>query len=395
MSILAKVISQIKAPFLSILGHVQIAKSHPQGGSLQAIENEARSARELLDRLAQFSGLSQTPSITVPLFDLIDSALRSLEGPLLRGGIKITKGVSEDLSIKCDPDDFKLALTAVFRNSIESMERVLKKDLIIEAVRKNSTFIELSIEDSGEGILPRNLPFLFEPFYSTKSPLDHKGLGLASAQGIFRTHLGEISISSNPDHGTLVKISVPLSIEAPKRLADIQMMGRPAWMEFLKTPTHQELTESESLLEPIEIQKTQAFNTSSVPIIIEPDSTNSNLYTINESDVDFELQSFNFSEGEVTSKSESESKDELTLNNLSEVDIDKLAGLKSRDDSFSTSPFPAGASASDEFTQSSSNSSKQVVEKSLLFSSPVKRLKKKSEPLDKIKVQIPRPEEKL
>lgn len=366
MAILAKVISQIKAPFLSILGHVQIAKAHPQGGSLQAIENEARSAREVLDRLSQYSGLSQPPTITVPLIDLIESALRSLEGPLLRGAIKINKVVPEELAIKCDPDDFRFALTEIFRNAIESMERVLKKELNIEALQKARGLVELRIADTGEGILPRNIAYLFEPFYSTKSPLDHKGLGLAAVQGVMRTHLGEVSITSDPDQGTVVKISVPLSLETPKKLSEFQMMNRPAWMELVKTPSKQDIVAAEAQMEPIELKKP---------------------YTINENEVDFELKSFDFEESHPELSKFSGLGAPSTLD--SELSDDEQDDFKS--DSFSfeeISRLKSGVKAEVD------NIHKEV-EKSLLFASPVKRLKKKSEPLDKLKVQIPRPEEKL
>jgi signal transduction histidine kinase len=409
MSILAKVISQIKAPFLSILGHVQIAKSHPQGGSLQAIENEARSAREILDRLAHFSGLSQPPNATVPLIDLIEAALRSLEGPILRGAIKITKSVSEDLCIKCDPDDFKAALTSIFRNSVEAMERVLKKELIIEANKKNNTLIELRITDSGEGILPRNMPYLFEPFYSTKSPLDHKGLGLAAVQGIMRTHLGEVSVTSDPDQGTMVKMSLPVSVETPKRLAEIQMMGRPAWMDLIKTPSRQELAASESLLEPIEIQKAESLKSDVQEIAPQPPLA-SVTYTINESEVDFELENFDFSENSSLSRGALSStyyknpssdvhKTELLNENDKGKDKDKGNGIgsSSADDNAGLRSQEIENSLATIITpnQMQNDRDQRDLEKSLLFASPVKRLKKKTEPLDKLKVQIPRPEEKL
>jgi signal transduction histidine kinase len=358
MAILAKVISQIKAPFLSILGHVQIAKAHPQGGSLQAIENEARSAREVLDRLSQFSGLSQPPTITVPLIDLIDSALRSLEGPLLRGAIKINKNVAEELVVKCDPDDFRFALIELFRNAIESMERVLRKELNIEAFQKGKGLIELKITDTGEGILPRNIPFLFEPFYSTKSPLDHKGLGLAAAQGIMRTHLGELSITSDPDQGSVAKVSVPFSFEIPKKLSEFQMMSRPAWMELVKTPSKLDIAAVEAQIEPIEIKKS---------------------YTLDENDVDFELKGFEFISKATDSIQGSDSSDFDSIDDDAKTDsfsFEEISRLKS------------GVKTEVEEIH-------KEVEKSLLFASPVKRLKKKSEPLDKLKVQIPRPEEKL
>ena len=80
--------------------------------------------------------------------------------------------------------------------------------------------IVISIQDSGVGIPPEDLDFIFEPFYrvdKARTPQrDGYGLGLSLAKNIVEAHAGHIHISSEPDKGTLVKIHLPRSVRSKK-----------------------------------------------------------------------------------------------------------------------------------------------------------------------------------
>ena len=69
--------------------------------------------------------------------------------------------------------------------------------------------IEVNIEDTGIGIPSENLDKIFEPFFTTKD--EGTGLGMGLAYSIVRSHGGDIKITSEANHGTTIKIILPLN----------------------------------------------------------------------------------------------------------------------------------------------------------------------------------------
>ena len=63
------------------------------------------------------------------------------------------------------------------------------------------------IRDDGSGIPAEQLVRVFEPFFTTRA--EGTGLGLPIARRIARAHGGELTIESEPGHGTIVRISLP------------------------------------------------------------------------------------------------------------------------------------------------------------------------------------------
>ncbi len=71
----------------------------------------------------------------------------------------------------------------------------------------------LTITDTGVGIAPADLPHLFDRFYRTPDADTRAdqgaGLGLSIAKAIIDAHHGSLNVSSEPGHGTTVRIALP------------------------------------------------------------------------------------------------------------------------------------------------------------------------------------------
>lgn len=83
--------------------------------------------------------------------------------------------------------------------------------------------VELSVRDSGTGIPRESLPYIFDPFYSTKSGPDETGkggtgLGLAACKEIVDAHRGRIRVESTVGRGTAFIIRIP-SVEGQQAAA--------------------------------------------------------------------------------------------------------------------------------------------------------------------------------
>ena len=111
----------------------------------------------------------------------------------------------EPVELVGDPDLLAEALGEVLRNGLESIRHEPGVLEVNTGHEGNTTYIEVS--DTGVCISEQDLPFVFDPFFSTKA--DGIGMGLPSAQRIMAEHGGDIRIDSTPGKGTTVRLSIP------------------------------------------------------------------------------------------------------------------------------------------------------------------------------------------
>lgn len=82
------------------------------------------------------------------------------------------------------------------------------------SLRRTNNKAVVTVKDSGVGIPEKELEHIFERFYRGSNTLKilGSGLGLAIAQGIIKTHHGEVKVKSKVGEGTSVIIKLPLII---------------------------------------------------------------------------------------------------------------------------------------------------------------------------------------
>ncbi|MBN1287738.1 MAG: PAS domain S-box protein [Anaerolineae bacterium] len=93
---------------------------------------------------------------------------------------------------------------------------------------KAGEWISITVADTGVGIAPDVLPYIYEPFFTTKPPGQGTGLGLPQVYGIMKQHDGHIDAASKPGEGTVFTLYLPVlparSDDAPD--SDIQDLIR-------------------------------------------------------------------------------------------------------------------------------------------------------------------------
>lgn len=105
--------------------------------------------------------------------------------------------------------------TVCVRTGIQDIDRDFAKSLHAGGVIEPGTYIFLEVQDDGHGMDDQILARIFDPFFSTK--FTGRGLGLAAALGIVRSHGGSMRVESTQGAGSVFKIFLPASIKAAKR----------------------------------------------------------------------------------------------------------------------------------------------------------------------------------
>ncbi|MEW5878533.1 MAG: response regulator [Acidobacteriota bacterium] len=79
------------------------------------------------------------------------------------------------------------------------------------------TYLVVEVADTGHGISRQNLPFVFDPFFTTRDRTAHQGVGLTLAKAAATHAGGTVTVDSTPGVGTTVRLWLPVaSEEAPK-----------------------------------------------------------------------------------------------------------------------------------------------------------------------------------
>ena len=131
-----------------------------------------------------------------------------------------------DLAREGDFELLQQVLEIVLENALESLEEkdkgiievnidVVEESEITEKHRYPNYwyssarhFVRCMITDSGKGISEEKLDLVFDPFFSDK--FTGRGLGLAVALGIVRSHGGYISVDSSVGKGTGFSLYFPI-----------------------------------------------------------------------------------------------------------------------------------------------------------------------------------------
>ncbi|MFJ6727438.1 sensor histidine kinase [Streptomyces sp. NPDC091281] len=126
------------------------------------------------------------------------------------GGVTITVEVAEGLGANADP----VRLRQMIGNLVSNAVRHTGPGDII-ALRALSTGAQVVIEvaDTGSGIAPEDLPYLFDRFWrgekSRSRQTGGSGLGLSIVRKLAEAHGGSASAASTPGAGTAVTVRLP------------------------------------------------------------------------------------------------------------------------------------------------------------------------------------------
>lgn len=115
---------------------------------------------------------------------------------------------NSDLFVYGNKTQLQLAILNLINNAIDALsETTNRKEIKIFSRETDEDNIELCIDDSGNGIAEEQMPFLFQPFSTSKKY--GMGVGLAISQSIANNHYGVIKAQNIPGSGARFTLSIP------------------------------------------------------------------------------------------------------------------------------------------------------------------------------------------
>jgi PAS domain S-box-containing protein len=219
---LATLSHELRTPLNAILGWVHML----QAGELappraeQAVEIIGRNARlqaqlieDILDVSRIIAGKLDIDRVPVSLPQLLDTIVSGISPTVETAGIILHQKLSPDLPpIEGDPKRLHQVLNNVLSNAIKFTPNGGTVSL---RCATDDTAVDIEIEDSGIGIAPDFLPFVFDRFRQAdcRSTRTHGGLGLGLAivRHLVEQHGGTIRVHSDGlEKGTTISIRLPV-----------------------------------------------------------------------------------------------------------------------------------------------------------------------------------------
>jgi len=137
--------------------------------------------------------------------DLIEDAMERVDGSLEGTGRTVEWEVfCPDQTVLVDPRLFVKAIEAVLQNGVDFSDGLPRIKVMVSPGRLACV---IKVTDFGCGIDEKDLPFIYDPFFSLKPK--GSGMGLSIVKKVAMEHQWDLSVDSTPGNGTTVRIVIP------------------------------------------------------------------------------------------------------------------------------------------------------------------------------------------
>ena len=198
-----------------------ILKPHQRQRYLDLIRQGCDRQNSLINGVLTLLQTEQSLATATPdavnLFDVVPGVVSTYQPIAQEKGIRLAYTVPDTLAAVCCPDNWvRQIVIHLLNNSIRYTEQGGEIWVTVQSESSESKEgLILNIKDTGSGILPTDLPHIFEHFYRGRQPNQEEGagLGLTIVQQLLLYCGGQISVESQPGTGTHVKVRLPVHRE--------------------------------------------------------------------------------------------------------------------------------------------------------------------------------------
>ncbi len=222
----AGIAHEIKNPLASLSGSIQMLRDEVDFGPMQQrlmdiTMREAERLNALVNEFLLFSRPERAVDRSVEVNEVIEDTLEMLKNsPELSRPIRIEKTLSKNLWVHIDSQRLQQVIWNLVLNAVQEMKNSGRLSVATAIRTKRGSgdaqekLAEISISDTGPGILPENQGKVFDPFFTTKD--QGTGLGLTIVHRIVENYDGKIFLDSDGRSGTTFTLHFPLAEEDPQ-----------------------------------------------------------------------------------------------------------------------------------------------------------------------------------
>ncbi len=218
--LLATVSHDLRGPLSAILLATEMLEEDNRGRREiavigRSVKRMERLIQDLLDMASIESGhLSVAPAPRV-VDELVEEAIDSIQPMAHAKTISLLSDVAvADIPVHCDRQRVLQVFSNILGNAVKFTPTAGKISVL--ARRPDPQFVKFAITDTGPGIEPEQLPFVFDRFWQAKDTAKAgTGLGLAICKGIIQQHGGSIWVESTVGVGTTFFFTLPVAPAAP------------------------------------------------------------------------------------------------------------------------------------------------------------------------------------
>ena len=223
-SFISNVSHELKTPMTTIAGFIDgmLDGTIPQERHqhyMKIVSNEVKRLSRLVTSMLNLSridrGELKISRKKFDMFSLIITILASFEQKIIERKLHIT-GLEKmrSLTVDADPDLMYQVIYNLIENAVKFTNEGGTIDFAAEVTRYD---ISVMISNTGAGIPPEDIRYIFDRFYKTDKSrsMDKKGMGLGLyiAKTIMRLHGGDIFVESRVNEFTRFTFRLPLTVE--------------------------------------------------------------------------------------------------------------------------------------------------------------------------------------
>ena len=235
---LATVSHELRTPLNAILGWVAMlrqARFEPTrvASILEIIERNAKAQAQLiadvLDISRMITGRVKLELTPVSLARVISDAVDSIRPGTVARGIDLHLDVEEGPVANADPDRLQQVVWNLLSNACKFTPEGGRIDIILRADRSRAS---ITVSDTGVGISPEFMPYVFDRFRQAEQGFTRShgglGLGLAIVKHLVEMHGGEVTATSaGPGKGATFEVRLPLARAITRPHRDQRQTGSP------------------------------------------------------------------------------------------------------------------------------------------------------------------------